>query len=95
MPERAKRTFSLSAEEASFVDTLVASGAYTSRSEVVRAGLQALRERTSSVERWLQQQVVPVYDAMRSDPGRAVSASEVAAAIRARHAERVTRKRGA
>jgi antitoxin ParD1/3/4 len=55
-----------------------------------------LRERASSVERWLQEEVVPVYDAMRSDPSRAVSASEVGVAIRARHAERVKRtKRGA
>ena len=96
MPHRAKRTFSLPAEEASYIDALVASGAYASANEVVRAGLQALRERDSTVERWLWEEVVPVYDAMRSDPGRAVSTADVAAAIRDRHAERIKRtKRGA
>jgi len=96
MPHRAKRTFSLPAEEASYIDALVASGAYASATEVVRAGLQALRERDSTVEHWLREEVVPVYDAMRSDPGRAVSTADVAAAIRDRHAERIKRtKRGA
>jgi antitoxin ParD1/3/4 len=47
MPHRAKPTFSLLAEEASYIDALVASGAYASANEVVRAGLQALRERDS------------------------------------------------
>ena len=95
MPHRAKPTFSLLAEEASYIDALVASGAYASANEVVR-GLQALRERDSTVERWLREEVVPVYDAMRSDPGRAMSAVDVAASIGSRHAERMKRtKRGA
>jgi antitoxin ParD1/3/4 len=95
MPRRAKRTFSLLPKEASYIDALVASGVYESPSEVIRAGLNALRERDSLVERWLRDEVVPVYDAMRSDPGRAVSAAEVAAAIGARHSDRVKRsKRG-
>ena len=95
MPRRARRTFSLPSEEASYIDALVASGAYGSPREVIRAGLNALRERDSTVERWLRDEVVPVYDAMRSDPGRAVSATEVASALAARHAERVKRsKRG-
>jgi antitoxin ParD1/3/4 len=91
MPRRAKRTFSLPPEEASYIDALVASGAYGSSGEVIRAGLHALRERDSTVERWLRDEVVPVCDAMQSDPGRAVSATEVAAAIDARHADRVKR----
>jgi hypothetical protein len=41
MPRRARRTFSLAPEEASYIDALVASGAYESPSEVVRAGLAA------------------------------------------------------
>jgi antitoxin ParD1/3/4 len=95
MPPRAKRTFSLPPEEASYIDTLVTSGAYGSPREVIRAGLKALRERDSPIERWLRDEVVPVYDAMRSDPRRAVPAAEVAAAIGARHTDRVKRsKRG-
>jgi antitoxin ParD1/3/4 len=95
MPRRAERTVSLSSEEARYIDALVASGVYRSAREVIRAGLDALRERDSTIERWLRDQVVPVYDAMRSDPGRAVSVAEVGAAIDARHADRVKRpKRG-
>ena len=95
MPGRAKRTFTLPPEEVHYIDALVASGTYRSPSEVVQAGLHALRERGSTVDQWLREQVVPVYDAMHSDPDRAVAAAEVAAAIRARHAERLKRsKRG-
>src|SRR5260221_1713714 len=77
-----RRTFSLPAEQASYIDGLVASGAYASASEVVRAGLRALQERDAAVERWLREDVVPVYDAMQSNPERGRSADEVVAAIR-------------
>jgi putative addiction module CopG family antidote len=45
-----KRTFSLPAEHAAFIDAQVASGAFASGSEVVRAGLRALQERDAAVE---------------------------------------------
>src|SRR5215472_4753928 len=93
MPDRIKRTFSLPAQDASYIDALVGAGAYESPNDVVKAGLDALRERDSAVEHWLRHEVVPVYDAMRSDPGRAVLAVEVAAAIGARHAGRVKRRK--
>ncbi len=95
MPAAEKRTFSLPAEQASYIDTLVASGAYASASEVVRAGLQALQERDAVVERWLREEVAPVYDAMQSDPARGLSADAALGAIHARHAARVEKaKRG-
>jgi antitoxin ParD1/3/4 len=46
-----KRTFSLPAEHTAFIDAQVASGAFASGSEVVRAGLRALQERDAAVER--------------------------------------------
>ena len=46
------------------IDSLVASGAFASTSEVVRAGLRALREREAAVDRWLERDVVHVYDAV-------------------------------
>jgi antitoxin ParD1/3/4 len=66
----------------------VQSGAYSSASEVIQAGLRTLQERDSSIERWLQEEVVPVYDAMQRDPGRALSAEELIADIRAHPAKR-------
>jgi antitoxin ParD1/3/4 len=89
MPATAKRTFSLPAEQAKFIDSKVASGSYASGSEVVRAGLRALQERDTAVERWLREEVVPVYDAMKVDPKRGIPAKKVFDAVRAHHARRL------
>ena len=84
-----KRTVSLPEEHAAFIDQMVKSGAYASGSEVVRAGLRALQERDAAVERWLRDEVAPVYDAMQEDPGRARSLDEVFSNIRKHHAARL------
>lgn len=89
MPSPDKRTISLPAEQASYIDTLVASGTYATASEVVRAGLRALQERDSAVERWLQNEVVPVAAAMQAEPGRAIPAERVFADLRALHAQQL------
>jgi antitoxin ParD1/3/4 len=89
MPATDKRTFSLPDEQAKLIDRLVASGTYASGSEVVRAGLRALQERDAAVDRWLKDEVVPVYDAMKADPKRAIPAAKVFAALRAHHAASV------
>jgi antitoxin ParD1/3/4 len=88
MPSSEKRSFSLPAEQANYIDALVASGAYATASEVVRAGLRALQERDAAVERWLREEVVPVAAAMQADPGRGIPADQVFADIRALHAQR-------
>ena len=46
-----KRTISLPAEQGSYIDAQVATGAYASASEVVRAGLRMLQER-DALGRW-------------------------------------------
>ena len=84
----AKRTFSLPSAHAKFIDKKVASGTYASGSEVVRAGLRALQERDAAVERWLRDEVAPIYDAMKADPARGIPAKQVFAELRARHAAR-------
>jgi len=86
----------LAARQIRFIDTKVQAGTYASASEVVRAGLRALEERDAIVESWLMSEVGPVYDAMKADPKRAISAKKAFAAVRARHAEKLkASKRGA
>ena len=86
MPATAKRTFSLSTEQAKFIDKQVKSGGYASGSEVVRAGLRALQERNAAVDRWLSDEVVPVYDAMKANPKRGIPIEKAFATVRAHHA---------
>ena len=84
-----KRTFSLPAEQARYIDNLVASGGYATSSEVIRAGLRALQERDAAVDRWLRDEVVPVAAAVQADSGRAISADRVFAEVRELHAGRL------
>lgn len=89
MPATEKRTISLPGEQSAFIDAKIAAGDYASASEVVRAGLRALRERDEAVRQWLVEAVVPTYNAMKANPSLALSSEAVIADIRARHAERV------
>ena len=82
-----KRTISVPAEQAAFIDAKVASGDYASSSEVVCAGLRALKERDEAVETWLREQVASTFDKMAADPGRGIPADAVFAEIRAHHAK--------
>ena len=89
MPATEKRTVSLSAEQAAFIDAQVASGAYATASEVVRDGLRALQARDAAIERWLREEVVPAYDEMKAHPERAVSGEQWLEDVRKLHAARV------
>ena len=91
MSSPSKRTFSLPAAQARYIDRKVKSGAYASASEVVRAGLRALKERDEAVERWLREEVVPVCEEIDADPSQAISAEELTASIHAHH-DKSTRK---
>jgi antitoxin ParD1/3/4 len=77
-----KRTFSLPAEHAAFIDELVESGAYASGSEVVRAGLRALKERDKAVERWLREEAASAVAEWKSGKEKSVSLKDVSAEIR-------------
>ncbi|MEW6515253.1 MAG: type II toxin-antitoxin system ParD family antitoxin [Pseudomonadota bacterium] len=72
-------------EMAGLVKSMVASGIYATESEVFRDGVRALMARERAMERWLQDQVGPAYDALRDDPSRAVSPDQVRARIAAEH----------
>ena len=93
MPSQEERTISLPPEQARYIDTLVASGAYESVSEVVQAGLDALLQQEETVEKWLREEVLPVAADMEADPGRAIPAEQVFAEIRALHEERLKNRR--
>lgn len=84
-----KRTVSLPLAQARYMDELVATGGYASVSEVVRAGLRALRERDAAVEHWLREEVAPIYDAMQADPERALAPEQVSAELQVHHAARL------
>lgn len=84
-----KRTVSLPSEHAAFIDQMVASGSFASASEVVRAGLRALQERNDAVERWLREDVAPLYDRVKADPESVLSTDQVFDAVRAHHADRL------
>jgi len=81
----AKRTISLPEEQSAYIDDQVAAGRYASASEVVRAGLRALREREEASERWLREEVAPAYDALDDDPDRGRSPRDVREALRVHH----------
>jgi len=93
MSESTRRTVSLSGAQSQYIDRLVADGRYGSASEVVKAGLDALSEQDEAVDRWLRDDVVPVVDAMRADPSRAIPAKRMFADIRKLHAKRVKASR--
>jgi hypothetical protein len=46
------------------------------------------RQRGAVGERWLRDEVIPVYDAMQADPGGGIPAEQLKAALHARHADR-------
>jgi antitoxin ParD1/3/4 len=92
MASAEKRTFSLPSEHAAFIDEKVASGAYASGSEVIRAGLRALQERDAAIERWLREEVIPAYDAIKADPSRGIEAQKVFDDLRAYHAAKLADK---
>ncbi|ADP10459.1 MULTISPECIES: type II toxin-antitoxin system ParD family antitoxin [Erwinia] len=60
-------------EMAAQIKSRVASGEYASESEVIREGLRALAARDHAVEKWLSEQVVPAYEALKTDPERGIS----------------------
>lgn len=64
-------------EMAEAIKTKVRSGEYATESEVIREGLRALLNRDRAIESWLQNEVGVAYDALKSDPSRAVTADQV------------------
>ncbi|MBY2934342.1 ribbon-helix-helix domain-containing protein [Rhizobium leguminosarum] len=66
-------SITLPIEMAEMVKAKVATGEYATESEVIRDGLRTLAARDAAVERWLREEVAPVYDELKAHPERAVS----------------------
>ncbi|TNC12390.1 type II toxin-antitoxin system ParD family antitoxin [Methylobacterium terricola] len=64
-------------EMAQMVKDKVASGEYATESEVIRDGLRALQARDAAVERWLLEEVAPVFDRVASGTEPLVPVDEV------------------
>lgn len=78
-------SITLPTEMAGLVKSKVASGDYATESEVIRDGLRVLMARDRAMEHWLRAQVGPAYDALKSDPSRAVSIAQVRTRLAAVH----------
>ncbi|AJC65749.1 MULTISPECIES: type II toxin-antitoxin system ParD family antitoxin [Dickeya] len=70
-------------EMAALVKARVASGEYASESEVIREGLRALLARDNAVEKWLQEQVVPAWNALQETDS--LSGSDIRNRLKAEH----------
>lgn len=71
MSRECARTVTVPAEDADFIDAQVENGAYASTTDVIRAGLVALKDQDEAIEDWLHNVVGPTYDAIKADPSRA------------------------
>lgn len=73
MAKVVKRTFSLTEEQAAFIDEKVESGGYASGSEVVREGLRGMREGDVVLESWIRREVLPAIQEYDADPSSGIS----------------------
>jgi hypothetical protein len=74
-------------EMAEAIKTKVRAGEYATESEVIREGLRALLNRDRAIETWLQNQVGSAYDALKSNPSRAITADQVRERLSAENAK--------
>jgi antitoxin ParD1/3/4 len=77
MSKVVKRTFSLTEEQAKFIDSKVQQGAFASGSEVVRESIREMQGNDLAIERWLKEEVLPTLEKLDEDPSRARPIDEV------------------
>ncbi|HUP11768.1 MAG TPA: type II toxin-antitoxin system ParD family antitoxin [Niastella sp.] len=78
-------SITLPTEMAIIVKSKVAAGEYATESEVIRDGIRALIARDQAVESWLKNEVGAAYDALKTNPKKAISASQVRESIAKEH----------
>lgn len=79
-------------EMADAVKEKVASGEYATESEVIRDGLRVLLARDRVIDKWILEQVVPAYDALKADASRSISVESVRARLAKEHKAVVEKK---
>lgn len=77
MSKVVKRTFSLTEEQAAFIDRKVESGGYASGSEVVRQSLRGFQEEDAAMEKWLREEVVPAIEEYDADPSSGITPTQL------------------
>jgi Arc/MetJ-type ribon-helix-helix transcriptional regulator len=70
-------TVVLDQAEADWIRGKVRDGSFASETDVVKHGIEALREDDSELEAWLHNVGGQIYDRMRADPSRGIPAEEV------------------
>ncbi len=88
MPQTATLQITLSAEEVAFVKQRVASGEFSSESEVLSTGVQRLAEEAAHQARWEQDVLIPIIDRFQKNPDSSVPIEEVERDLEARRPER-------
>lgn len=81
MAKVVKRTFSLTEEQAAFIDAKVGAGEYASGSEMVREGIRGMQEDELVLHEWLRREVLPAVEELEANPELARPADEVFAEI--------------
>ncbi len=87
MTKVVKRTFSLTLEQAKFIDEKVELGTFASASEVVRDSIRVAQARDEAIERWLRTEVVPAYDRLRRGEAKLLTPNKVREALEERYAK--------
>ena len=65
------------------IDAKIASGAYADESAVILDGLEALADRDTVLDRWLKEDVVPVYEEMKAHAERAIPIAQASDTLHA------------
>lgn len=79
-------------EMADLVKRKVAAGEYATESEVIRDGLRTLAARDRAVDAWLREEVAPAFDELQTNPGSALTADQMRAALKAKRLSRGNKK---
>jgi antitoxin ParD1/3/4 len=72
-----------------FVRGKVSSGEYASEADVVREGIDALKQVAEERERWEREVLLPAYERYKADPSTGVPIEEVQRRVGARRRERL------